>query len=210
MGATAERVTGALRQDVLTGVLPPGARLTESSLAERYGTSRVPVREALRVLAADGFLELRPNAGATVAAVPVDDLADLYAVRKVAEGITAARCARRVADGLAPELAGELAGIVDAGFEALAQDRPAEGARLNAEFHAAIARGSHAQSMAMVLRRVSERIQWAYSTTVPQQGRRAWAEHRQIVTAIAAGDEERAGVAMERHVDRSRASFHGR
>lgn len=64
--------------------------------------------------------------------------------------------------------------------------------------------------MAMVLRRVSEQIQWAYSTTVPQQGKRAWTEHRQIVTAIAAGHEERAGQAMEKHIERSRASFHRR
>ncbi|GAB3261254.1 GntR family transcriptional regulator [Kineosporia babensis] len=208
MGAAAERVTEALRQDVLTGVLAPGSRLTEAALAERYGTSRVPVREAVRALAADGFLELRPNAGATVAAVPVDDLADLYAVRRVAEGITASRCAQRVAAGRAEGLVAELSGIVDAGFEALAQDRPAEGARLNAEFHAAVARGSQAQSMTMVLRRVSERIQWAYSTTVAQQGKRAWTEHRQIVVAIAAGNEVRAGQAMERHIERSRASFH--
>ncbi|MFD0481661.1 GntR family transcriptional regulator [Kineococcus sp. GCM10028916] len=210
MGATAERVTEALRQDVLSGALPPGSRLTETLLAQRYGTSRVPVREAVRALAADGFLDLRPNAGATVAAVPVDDLADLYAVRTVAEGITAARCARRVAAGDADGLVAELGEIVEAGFAALAEERAAEGARLNAEFHASIARASGAASMTMVLRRVTERIQWAYATTVPQQGKRAWTEHRQIVAAIAAGDEARASRCMETHVERSRAGFHGR
>lgn len=210
MGASAERVTQALRSDVLRGELPPGTRITEASLAQRYGTSRVPVREAIRALAADGFLELRPNAGARVADVPVDDLADLYAVRRVAEGITAARCARRVAAGDADGLVAELGEIVEAGFAALAEERAAEGARLNAEFHATIARASGAASMTMVLRRVTERIQWAYATTVPQQGKRAWTEHRQIVAAIAAGDEARASRCMETHVERSRAGFHGR
>lgn len=206
MGASAERVTQALRADVLRGELPPGTRITEASLALRYGTSRVPVREAIRVLAADGFLDLRPNAGARVADVPVDDLADLYAVRRVAEGITAGRCARLVAAG-ADGLVAELTGIVDAGFAALEADRPAENAALNTEFHAAVARLSQAQSMTLVLRRVAERIEWAYATTVAQQGRRAWTEHRRIVTAIAAGDEERAGDAMARHIDASRRAF---
>ena len=52
MGSAAERVTAALRRDVLDGVLPPGSRITEAALSQRYGTSRVPVREAVRALAA--------------------------------------------------------------------------------------------------------------------------------------------------------------
>ncbi|WP_167587470.1 GntR family transcriptional regulator [Kineococcus rubinsiae] len=207
--SAADRVTAALRQDVLDGVLPPGSRIPEAVLAQRYGTSRVPVREAVRALAAEGFLELRPHAGASVAQVPVDDLADLYAVRSVAEGITAARCARRVAAGQGDELVAELTRIVDAGFAALEEDRPALGAALNTEFHASIASLSQARSMAVLLRRVGEQIQWAYSTTVPQQGRRAWTEHRRIVTAIASGDEARASAAMEKHIEASRRSFRG-
>ncbi|WP_369055998.1 GntR family transcriptional regulator [Kineococcus terrestris] len=207
MGASAERVTAALRRDVLAGDLPPGARLTEASLVERYGTSRVPVREALRALAGEGFVELRPNAGARVADVPVDDLADLYAVRVVVEEITAGRCARRVADGDADGVVEELTAIVDAGFAALADGRAADGAELNTRFHDAVARLSRSPSMAMVLRRVAERIQWAYTTTVPQQGQRAWTEHRRIVAAIAGGDEAGAADLMRRHVENSRRAF---
>ncbi|WP_432562557.1 GntR family transcriptional regulator [Kineococcus sp. SYSU DK003] len=209
MGASAERVTEHLRQDVLGGFFPPGTRLTEASLVERYGTSRVPVREALRALAGEGFVDLRPNAGARVAEVPVDDLADLYAVRCVVEEITASRCARRVADG-ADGLVGELTQIVDAGFAALEAGDPVLGAELNTRFHSGIARLSGAQSMAMVLRRVSERIQWAYATTVPQQGQRAWTEHRRIVAAIATGDEAKAGREMLKHVQTSGRSFRTR
>lgn len=209
MVSAADRVTAALRQDVLDGVLPPGSRIPEAVLAQRYGTSRVPVREAVRALAAEGFLDLRPHAGASVAQVPVDDLADLYAVRSVAEGITAARCASRVAAGRGEDLVADLTHIVDAGFAALEADSPAQGAALNTEFHASIARLSQARSMAVLLRRVGEQIQWAYATTVPQQGRRAWTEHRRIVAAIAAGDEDRARTAMQRHIEASRRSFRG-
>ncbi|NAZ74799.1 FCD domain-containing protein [Kineococcus sp. T13] len=206
MGGSAERVTEALRRDVLGGAFAPGARLTEASLVERYGTSRVPVREALRALAGEGFVELRPNAGARVAQVPVDDLTDLYAVRCVVEGITATRCAERVAAG-DDELVPQLTEVVDAGFAALDGGDPVLGAELNSRFHGAVARLSGARSMALVLRRVGEQVQWAYATTVPQQGLRAWTEHRQVVAAIASGDPARARAAMVRHVENSRRSF---
>jgi DNA-binding GntR family transcriptional regulator len=206
VGASAERVTEQLRRDVLGGFFPPGTRLTETVLVDRYGTSRVPVREALRALAGEGFVDLRANAGARVAEVPVDDLADLYAVRCVVEEITASRCARRVAAGDGA-LVAELTEIVDAGFAALDSGDPVLGAELNSRFHGAIARLSGSRSMAVVLRRVGEQIQWAYATTVPQQGQRAWTEHRRIVAAIATGDEQRAGRAMVRHVETSRRGF---
>lgn len=206
MGASAERVTEQLRRDVLGGFFPPGARLTETLLLERYGTSRVPVREALRALAGEGFVDLRPNAGARVAEVPVDDLADLYSVRCVVEEITASRCAQRVAAGEVAVVE-ELTGIVEAGFTALGSGDPVLGAELNSRFHGAIARLSGSRSMAVVLRRVAEQIQWAYATTVPQQGQRAWTEHRRIVAAIATGDPQRAGQAMVRHVETSRRGF---
>ncbi|NAZ87563.1 GntR family transcriptional regulator [Kineococcus indalonis] len=207
MGASAERVTAALRADVLTGVLAPGSRLPEPLLQERYGTSRVPVREALRALAGEGFVELRPNAGARVAQVPVEDLADLYAVRRVAEGVTAARCAALVATGRAGGLVADLDRLVEQGLAAVAEERRADGARLNAEFHERIATASGARSMAQVLRWASDRIRWAYATTVPQQGQRAWAEHRRVARAIASGDAARAAEVMERHVAASARAF---
>ncbi len=206
MGASAERVVEHLRRDVLGGFFPPGTRLTETALVDRYGTSRVPVREALRALAGEGFVELRPNAGARVAEVPVDDLADLYSVRCVVEEITAARCARRVAAG-ERLVVDELTEIVEAGFAALDSGDPVLGAELNSRFHGSVARLSGSHSMALVLRRVSEQIQWAYATTVPQQGHRAWTEHRRIVAAIATGDEAKAGRAMVKHVETSRRGF---
>nr|WP_281373052.1 FCD domain-containing protein [Kineococcus aurantiacus] len=130
----------------------------------------------------------------------------MYAVRCVVEEITASRCAHRVAAG-ETAVVEELTGIVEAGFAALDAGDPVLGAELNSRFHGTIAVLSGSHSMAMVLRRVSEQIQWAYATTVPQQGHRAWTEHRRIVAAIASGDGARAGRAMVRHVETSRRGF---
>jgi DNA-binding GntR family transcriptional regulator len=202
VSSSAHRVTEALREDVLSGFFAPGSRLREVTLLERYGVSRVPVREALRALAGEGFVDLRPNAGATVAQVPLDDVADLFTVRSVVEGLTAARCARRVAAGDDGFVA-ELRSLVAQGPVA---DVPG-GARLTAQFHDTLARESGSPSLAVVLRQVSERIRWAYSTTVPQSADRAWNEHGRIVDAIAAGDADLAERRMQDHLDLARGSF---
>jgi len=202
--SSAQRVTELLREDILSGFFRPGSRLTELVLLERYGVSRVPVREALRALAGEGFVELRPNAGARVAQVPLDDVADLFTVRSVVEGLTAARCARRVQAGV--DVVPALRGIVERGS---LEGDPAEGARLTAEFHDELARASGSPSLTVVLKQVSERIRWAYTTSVPQSADRAWAEHARIVDAIAAGDAEKAEREMQDHLAVARRSFTG-
>lgn len=197
--SSAQRVTESLREDIVSGFFAPGSRLTETSLLERYGVSRVPVREALRAMAGEGFVELRANAGARVAQVPVADLADLFRVRAVVEGLTAARCAR---SGAGVE---ELREILAQGSAA----RDAQtSARLTAQFHDAVARAAGSPSLTVVLRQVSERIRWAYTTTVPQDSARAWTEHARILAAIEAGDAERAEAEMLTHLTDAHRSFH--
>jgi DNA-binding GntR family transcriptional regulator len=81
-GHDAERRIG---QQILSGALPPGARLSQSQLAEELGMSRIPVRDALQRLAAEGLVELRPNASATVAPLSRADLEELYELRTAVE-----------------------------------------------------------------------------------------------------------------------------
>ena len=92
-----QRVQDEIRRDIIFGVLPAGTRITEASLAAKYGISRVPVREALRALEAEGFVESKPYAGSTVSAIPVEDADDLFAVREALESATARRAAKRAA-----------------------------------------------------------------------------------------------------------------
>lgn len=78
-----------LAQRIISGEEPPGARLAEVKLAELAGVSRSPVREALRLLAAEGLVELVPRIGALVAEVSLEDVRELYACRMLLEPVAA-------------------------------------------------------------------------------------------------------------------------
>lgn len=78
---TSDVVADQLREAILKGVYKPGDRLIETELAERFSVSRGPVREAVRVLAAEGLVQLRKNRGAVVSAPSPDDVLEVYATR---------------------------------------------------------------------------------------------------------------------------------
>src|SRR3954452_22166722 len=92
------RVRDELQHALLEGVLQPGERLRAEALAQRFGTSRTPVREALLQLEAQGLVEVEPNRGAVVKAFDAADLLDLYALRALLEPAAAARAATRIDD----------------------------------------------------------------------------------------------------------------
>lgn len=81
-GITGTRVADDLRHAILRGSYPPGTRLRQEELASQYGASRVPVREALRILEADGLVTTVANAGAWIAKLSLDECVELYQVRE--------------------------------------------------------------------------------------------------------------------------------
>ncbi|MFP3463401.1 GntR family transcriptional regulator [Arthrobacter globiformis] len=96
--ALSEQVVAALRSDILTGDLPPGELLVEAALAETFGVSRGPVRDALRTLSGEGLIAA---SGRSYRVVGLDeqDLHDLFALRELLEVAAAQRCAVSDADG---------------------------------------------------------------------------------------------------------------
>src|ERR1700754_1556793 len=94
----APRVRDLLEEAILEGELKPGERLRAEALAQRFGTSRTPIREALLQLEAQGLVEVEPNRGAVVRSFDRDDLRDLYEVRALLEPKAAARAAERISD----------------------------------------------------------------------------------------------------------------
>lgn len=96
-GNMPEAVAGAVRQAILDGVLEPGAWLREAEVARELKVSRTPVRDAFRILAAEGLVNINANQGVVVSPMTSEDVLELYVMRGVLEGLAARLAARRSA-----------------------------------------------------------------------------------------------------------------
>jgi DNA-binding GntR family transcriptional regulator len=209
MSRLADDVLRRLRADIVGATYPPGTRLTESALCSAYDVSRVPVREALKQLEVEGFVTSRPYAGVTVTSLDADEAADLFAVRKTIEVLTAQRCARRFRAGgvEAKEFGEQLETLVETGCGALTRSARSDLPPLNTEFHLSLARFSGNGSLLSLLRQVASKIEWLYAMDVDVRGAHSWAEHRDIADAVRAGDAAAAGRLMRLHIQNSRDGY---
>jgi DNA-binding GntR family transcriptional regulator len=126
-----ELIVDPMRRAIVLGELPPGLHLEEPALAQKFGVSRIPVREALLRLEHEGLVRVQPRRGAFIVGMTPDDVRDVYELRQLIEGRAARRAAERIApDGLARlEL---LAGQMD---DALRRREPAAMVEPDVEFH---------------------------------------------------------------------------
>lgn len=209
------RVQDAIRTDIVLGTLAPGSRITESALATTYGTSRVPVREALHALAAEGFVESRPYTGSRVCEIPVADAHDLFDIREVLEAAISRRAAERARaqfsahapfDGWS-HTRRELARLLDAGDAAVEAGELGVLPALNGGFHLGIARLSGSTSLTVLLGQVTRKIEWLYAADRHSRGKRLWHDHRLIMAAIDSGDPDLAHTLMTDHVGAARSGY---
>ncbi len=177
------------------GTFRPGDRLVESDLAERFGVSRTPVREALQRLETQSLLA-RDGRSLIVASLDHNQTSELYAVRGELEGL-AAQLAARHATAEEVRVLGEM---VDAD-DALVQD-PGALARANRRFHKQIHLSSHNRYLVQQLDLVYRSMALMATTSLAAAGRGeiAQAEHRAIVEKIAARDEKGAAAALRSHI----------
>jgi len=89
---------GRLRDLIIEGVLPPGTKVPERELCERYGVSRTPMREALKVLAVDGLVWLEPNRGAWVSKITIEDLEEVFPVMGALEALSGELACEHITD----------------------------------------------------------------------------------------------------------------
>jgi DNA-binding GntR family transcriptional regulator len=198
------RVHTQLEALIVGRVLRPGARIGEGDLAERMGVSRGPIREALQILARDGFVDLRPRQGAFVHVPTAKEIADFFNVRRALEVESAALAADRVQPDQAKELY-ELIDIADAMLES-GHDPTAQ--RDRAGMHAKIAEIAGNPLLARMLSTLRRRSDWYSPPFEVGTRRRAWMQHRDIADAIASQDRKRAVATMSKHIDGSRDRFY--
>lgn len=198
-----ESVHVAILDMIVEGDLKPGQHLVESDLAGRLGVSRQPVREALQLLNADGWVDLRPAHGAFVHAPTPAEADELLVVRGLLETESA-----RLAAGQAPEdgLA-ELREWYRRGTEALAADDVASVVAANAGLHAAVARLSGNTVLCEFVAQVDRRVRWYFRPVARDRGEQSWQEHLELIEAIAAGDRDGAAEVMRRHTEHTRLTY---
>ncbi|MFF3214993.1 GntR family transcriptional regulator [Streptomyces sp. NPDC002886] len=199
MRIPAHTVCTAIRDDIVSGVFGPGARLTEEVLARRYGVSRVPVREALRTLESEGFVTTRRHAGACVAEPTEQEAADLLELRMLLEPLAAARAARRRSEAHLKVLRG----LVRLGQERARRGQGEDLRSLGGWFHETLSQASGSPGLIALLTQMRHKVAWMYVVEAPVRPAESWAEHGAIVDAVARGDAERARMLMAAHVDRA-------
>ena len=192
-GQTADRVRSVLEEAILESVLPPGTHLNADSLAKQLGVSHIPVREALRSLAADGWIDLRPHAGAFVRGRNEQELADLFETRQLLESQSAALAADRRSPAQLTLLDAILA-------EQSACTDPVELARINARFHVTVAECSQNELMTGFVRVLSTRVRFYFSAVAPHRAEPSLREHTALVEAIRRRDAPEAARIARAHV----------
>ena len=179
-------------------IYKPGDRLVESELAERFGVSRTPVREALQRLETQSLLT-RDGRSLIVASLDHTQLAELYVVRGELEGLAAKLAARHAT----PEEVQVLRDMLSA--DAALVDDPAALSRANRRFHKQIHLASHNRFLVRQLDLVHRSMALLATTSITAEGRSVdtLTEHTKIVKAIEAGDGEAAYTALRDHISQA-------
>ena len=186
-----------VREKIVCGEIKPGAILTEAGLADEYGVSKAPVREALVLLGHEGLVESMPRIGHVVASFTVQDVLETFHLRTILETEAAGLAAERITEeGIAALLksVNEEFALSERAHEDRIHQRTHE---LNMEFHQRIARASGNSRLADLIKQLIEdmRRMLAFDPyfVTPRQ-------HLEIVEALKHGDRAKAEQAMKRHM----------
>jgi len=193
-----QEVAERLRQRIFAHELTPGTWIDEQKLAEQYGISRTPLREALKVLASEGLVELRPRRGCYVTEISRQDLDDIFPLIAMLEG----RCAADAVNRMKPA---DLAGLkeIHERLESAARDeRITDFFEANQEFHRKIQELSGNRWLLSVIQDLRKVLKLSRMHSLSLEGRlqQSLDEHRMILAALVAKDAAKAEKLMHDHL----------
>jgi DNA-binding GntR family transcriptional regulator len=192
------RVARGLRDRLRTGALPPGTVLSQSDIAAEYGVSRIPVRDALHILAGEGLVELGVS-GAVVTGLSIRELQELYELREAIEPVVTAIAVPNVGRAETTQMAALLARMETEGV------RPAEWLEANAAFHALIYTQADRPRMVELteqLRRLTDRYVYLHLDVIGDV-EHLHEEHRQILAAVRRKDPREVAELTRLHLETS-------
>ncbi len=196
-----EAVRDTLRTRIFEGHYAPGTRLVERDLAAEFNVSRLPIREALRMLRQEGLIRDRASRGSEVAGLSAKDVEDLFDVRESLEVLACRLAASRATE----EDLNRLAGLLDEAERFLAKGSILEAHRANSEFHDAITAIANNNFLRSALEPLQGRMHWLFRhvSDLPELIQ----EHRELYAAIASGDPDRAAAQSASHIGKYREQF---
>ena len=198
-----EFVAGRLRELIVSGELKPGARIRQQELADNFGVSATPVREAIRQLETEGYLQSEAHIGVHVAEINRKGLEEIYQVRMLIEGWLAHRAAERATDDALEQLR-----TLAAEFETAAcEDNVIVARRANYELHRLIWELADAPVALNIVNSLWAKFPWDLLDYVPGRDQRSVHEHHDLVAALEAKDPDKAKASIVEHIGSGRADY---
>ena len=190
---------------ILGGELEPGERLNELQLSSRFGTSRGPLREAMRSLQARGLVEIVPNQGMYVRSISLEEVNEIYDVRAAIFGLAG----RILTDILTDSILEELNKKINTMDELISQHDSHGYYVANLDFHTSLITATRSQTLIKEYISLVNKLQICRARNLVQTGAVAVSnrEHREMVDALASGDKYRAQESFFRHVERGKRRF---
>jgi DNA-binding GntR family transcriptional regulator len=194
-----QRVADGLRQEILTGALVPGQELAFDHLAARYGVSRIPVREALRNLGAEGLVELRPHRAPRVRPYSPDEVQELWWIRELLEP----EVARLAVRGATPSLVRSLTRLLGRMEGMGPRPDTVRWLAVNRTFHLAMyAAAGRLQLLRLVTDLFDQSVRYVgVFLRSPEQFRTTNGQHVEILAAFAARDGSRLAHLTRTHIE---------
>ncbi|MBF4160715.1 GntR family transcriptional regulator [Nocardioides acrostichi] len=196
-----------LRRDIAAGLIQPGEKLSEARLAQRFGVSRMPVREAFKELERAGFVSVEQRRGTFVKQMAKHDILDLFEVREAVEGMAARLCASRAGNEVLAridEVMDEMRSVVESGDVDAYSD-------VDARLHELIAEGTGNDRLLEHYRLLVQHLNRGLLSSIVshREGRvvRSYDEHLQLVAALRSRDGDAAEQAMRAHVRSGRTEL---
>jgi DNA-binding GntR family transcriptional regulator len=190
------QIADQLRRDILLGVIKPGTRLSQQPLCERFGTSRMPIRDALQALTHEGLLVTDPGQHTIVAPLSRADLLDSYVI----EGMLAGLAASRASANATKEDLASLGSLHQGMLAAAKASSSSTMAELNWTFHRNINRLAHSRKLLTALKIVSVDLPRDFLIEMPERAAHSNTEHEAIITAMRSRQHKRVGTLMNEHI----------
>jgi DNA-binding GntR family transcriptional regulator len=200
-----QEVAERLRERIFSHELPAGTWVDEQALAEQYGISRTPLREALKVLASEGLVTLKPRRGCYVTEISERDLDEVFTVMAMLEGESARAAAVRASEADLAQLR-----TIHADLEKAASADDIDGFfEANQSFHHAIQQVADNRWLLHVIEDLRKVIKLSRHHSLYSEGRleQALAEHRSVLDALLERDADAAEARMREHIRSGRAAL---